>query len=405
MTQEKRLNRSRDALLGGVCAGVAEYFDVDPVVVRILVVVLTVASAGLLGVAYVAMWAVLPKAPEVVVPVEVEPQSVRSDTYGEVTAAVARGHAEGAGQQGASPAQAAAWRYASAAHVPPPPPPAAASASAGAMPPAGGSAGAPSRPAAPSQPVGAPMMHGGAVPQPVRLAEGSPAPVDAASQVFAAPTQPMATVSAPVDVASQLAAASGQSTTPSSPMGAPVPSAAVPVQPVQPVQPPREPSATAVKGALWLGSFLLFFGVMSFVATFVEGVSWWQYWPVIFVILGIVRMVVPAKPGHRTRHFVDGLVCFCVGGTLLPMSLGMVGWQTIGLMLMGLWPVLLMVAGLRILGGALKSPLLTLLAGACFAVFCVVGLVWYAVPGSVEHVVISAPYGRDYYIEMPPWFD
>ncbi|WP_417133488.1 PspC domain-containing protein, partial [Rubneribacter badeniensis] len=121
MTQEKRLNRSRDALLGGVCAGVAEYFDVDPVVVRILVVVLTVASAGLLGVAYVAMWAVLPKAPEVVVPVEVEPQSVRSDTYGEVTAAVARGHAEGAGQQGASPAQAAAWRYASAAHVPPPP--------------------------------------------------------------------------------------------------------------------------------------------------------------------------------------------------------------------------------------------------------------------------------------------
>ena len=116
-------------------------------------------------------------------------------------------------------------------------------------------------------------------------------------------------------------------------------------------------------------------------------------------------MVVPAKPGHRTRHFVDGLVCFCVGGTLLPMSLGMVGWQTIGLMLMGLWPVLLMVAGLLILGGALKSPLLTLLAGACFAVFCVVGLVWYAVPGSVEHVVISAPYGRDYYIEMPPWFD
>ena len=93
MTQEKRLNRSRDALLGGVCAGAAEYFDVDPVVVRILVVVLTVASVGLLGVAYVAMWAVLPKAPEVVVPVEVEPQSVRSDTYGEVTAAVARGHA------------------------------------------------------------------------------------------------------------------------------------------------------------------------------------------------------------------------------------------------------------------------------------------------------------------------
>ena len=402
MTQEKRLNRSRDALLGGVCAGVAEYFDVDPVVVRILVVVLTVASAGLLGVAYVAMWAVLPKAPEVVVPVEVEPQSVRSDTYGDVTAAVARGHAEGAGQQGASPAQAAAWRYASAAHVPPPPPPVVASVSAGAMPSAGGPAGVPSRPTVPSQPVGAPPASAGMVPPPAQLTGGSPMPVDAASQFAAAPTQPTAVAPASIDAASQFAVASGWPTAPSSPMGVPVPSATVPVQPAQP---PKEPSVAAVKGALWLGSFLLFFGVVSLVATFVEGASWWQYWPLIFVILGIMRMVVPAKPGRRTRHFVDGLVCFCVGGTLLPMSLGVVEWQTIGLMLMGLWPVLLMAAGLFILGGALKSPLLTLLAGACFAAFCVVGFAWYAVPGATEQIVISTPYGRDYYIEMPPWFD
>ena len=58
-----------------------------------------------------------------------------------------------------------------------------------------------------------------------------------------------------------------------------------------------------MKGALWLGSFLLFFGVMSFVATFVEGVSWWQYWPVIFVILGIVRMVV--RPSRGTARVIS----------------------------------------------------------------------------------------------------
>ncbi|OUO92512.1 hypothetical protein B5F40_01050 [Gordonibacter sp. An230] len=344
MTQEKRLYRSRDALLGGVCAGVAEYFDVDPVVTRILAVVFAIASAGVLGVAYVAMWAVLPKEPEKVAPVEVEPQSVRSETYGEVDASVARGRADqGTDAQEMSPAQLAAWRYTSAAHVSPPPPPAVISA--GAMPPAGGGvAGAMPYSVTPSQPTGAPTAPVGAPPQPV-----------------AAPTGP--------------------------------------------VSPPKEPSAAAVKGALWLGSFLLFFGVTSLVVTFVEGVSWWQYWPLIFVILGIVRMVVPAKPGRRARHFVGGLVCFCVGGTLLPMSLGVAGWQSLGLMLVGLWPVLLMVAGLFILGCALKSPLLTLLAGAFFAAFCVAGLVWYAVPGATEQIVISAPYGRSYYIDILPWLD
>ena len=105
------------------------------------------------------------------------------------------------------------------------------------------------------------------------------------------------------------------------------------------------------------------------------------------------------------RQFVDSLITFSAGVVLVLMSLDVIGWRSIEFMLVGLWPLLLIMVGLLLLGGALKSPLLTLLAGACFAVFCVVGLVWYAVPGSIEHVVISAPYGRDYYIEMPPWFD
>ena len=41
MTSEKRLLRSRKALIGGVCAGVADYFNVDPVIVRIIMVVFT----------------------------------------------------------------------------------------------------------------------------------------------------------------------------------------------------------------------------------------------------------------------------------------------------------------------------------------------------------------------------
>lgn len=126
MTNEKRLLRSRKALLGGVCAGVADYFDVDPVIVRILAVVFALASGGLLAIPYAAMWAVVPLEPKEEAPLDVEPQSVHSETYGAVNMGASRKREVGA-PTAASAAQAAAWRYAhpsytSAAHVPPEPP-------------------------------------------------------------------------------------------------------------------------------------------------------------------------------------------------------------------------------------------------------------------------------------------
>ena len=76
MTSEKRLLRSRKALIGGVCAGVADYFNVDPVIVRIIMVVFTLASGGLLGIAYILLWSVLPLEPKEEAPLDVPPQSV-----------------------------------------------------------------------------------------------------------------------------------------------------------------------------------------------------------------------------------------------------------------------------------------------------------------------------------------
>lgn len=56
---QKRLYRSRkDQMLGGVCGGVAEYFDVDPSIVRILWVVFTFSGMPLI--AYIVAWIILP---------------------------------------------------------------------------------------------------------------------------------------------------------------------------------------------------------------------------------------------------------------------------------------------------------------------------------------------------------
>ena len=80
MNPTRQLYRSRNALVGGVCAGIAERFDVDPLVVRILFLTFAVLTLGLAGLAYLVLWAVLPKRPMQVKPVKVEPDSVHSDT-------------------------------------------------------------------------------------------------------------------------------------------------------------------------------------------------------------------------------------------------------------------------------------------------------------------------------------
>ncbi|MBI2908087.1 MAG: PspC domain-containing protein [Chloroflexi bacterium] len=58
---EKRLHRSEtDRLIGGVCGGLAEYLDVDPVFVRLAFILLAFAN-GVGIIAYVALWIIMPK--------------------------------------------------------------------------------------------------------------------------------------------------------------------------------------------------------------------------------------------------------------------------------------------------------------------------------------------------------
>ncbi|MEQ8415178.1 MAG: PspC domain-containing protein [Imperialibacter sp.] len=60
MTQ--RLTRSRDKMLGGVCAGIANYFGWDPTMVRLGYVVLSLLSAAFPGIlVYIIMWIVVPE--------------------------------------------------------------------------------------------------------------------------------------------------------------------------------------------------------------------------------------------------------------------------------------------------------------------------------------------------------
>ena len=56
-----RLRRSsRERMWAGVAGGLAEYFDVDPVLTRLMWVVATVVTAGLFVAVYIVMWVIMP---------------------------------------------------------------------------------------------------------------------------------------------------------------------------------------------------------------------------------------------------------------------------------------------------------------------------------------------------------
>lgn len=54
----------KDRKIGGVCGGLGEYFNKDPVLFRILFVVLALLSFGLGIIAYLVMWLIIPSKPK-----------------------------------------------------------------------------------------------------------------------------------------------------------------------------------------------------------------------------------------------------------------------------------------------------------------------------------------------------
>ena len=59
----RRIYRSRkNRMLGGVCGGIAEYFEIDPVLVRLLfVLLLFMGFSGII--IYLVAWLIIPESP------------------------------------------------------------------------------------------------------------------------------------------------------------------------------------------------------------------------------------------------------------------------------------------------------------------------------------------------------
>ena len=60
--EPKKLTRSNNKMVAGVCAGIAEYFEIDPTLVRVCYAALSIFSAGFPGLLlYIILMLIMPQ--------------------------------------------------------------------------------------------------------------------------------------------------------------------------------------------------------------------------------------------------------------------------------------------------------------------------------------------------------
>lgn len=59
----KRLYRSRERIIAGICGGIAEYLNIDPVAVRLVAAVSILFSFFTVIIAYFIAWMIIPERP------------------------------------------------------------------------------------------------------------------------------------------------------------------------------------------------------------------------------------------------------------------------------------------------------------------------------------------------------
>ena len=62
MSPAPRLSRSRNKMIAGVCAGIAEYFGWEVTLFRVVYVIVSILSVAFPGIlVYIVLWVVMPR--------------------------------------------------------------------------------------------------------------------------------------------------------------------------------------------------------------------------------------------------------------------------------------------------------------------------------------------------------
>lgn len=261
----KRLYKSSDAVISGVCGGIAEYFDIDPTLVRILTVVISILGLGLPVIIYVILMIVVPPDP-----------------------GVAQGYVDARAEAKEAPCQ-RIYATVTADQPPPPDPSTRVSAASGA----------------------AQATAGG----------GSPTEKNPSSFANMAKTH----------------------------------KTAVPL----------------------IGIILVGVGIIALLCNIVH-ISVWRFWPVILIVAGVVSLFTPGPRGWSLERAGNSIVLITIGLALLAWMLQLVHTSEFIAAFRDLWPALLVVAGLAIIGSARKSSVVSLSSSLVLSATIIAGILLYS---------------------------
>jgi phage shock protein C len=59
-TKKLYRTKGKDSMIGGVCAGIAEYLNTDPTIIRLIAVLLIFVGFGSAILAYLILWLIVP---------------------------------------------------------------------------------------------------------------------------------------------------------------------------------------------------------------------------------------------------------------------------------------------------------------------------------------------------------
>ncbi|NTU71440.1 MAG: hypothetical protein HGB10_06440 [Coriobacteriia bacterium] len=123
-----------------------------------------------------------------------------------------------------------------------------------------------------------------------------------------------------------------------------------------PAPPPPAPLPPARNnGGIWAGVILIAIGAIFLAGQVLPGLAWWNLWPLIVVLVGVIQMFTPNHKGEwGSDRVLDGLGTVIIGGVFLGNTLGVISW-TVWWTFITLWPVLIVALGVSLLGRGLRQ--------------------------------------------------
>jgi phage shock protein PspC (stress-responsive transcriptional regulator) len=150
--------------------------------------------------------------------------------------------------------------------------------------------------------------------------------------------------------------------------------------------------------AVVTGAFLICVGIIILLGNMVN-VSIWRLWPLALIIVGAVQLFTPSTKGWSIERAGGALVLIALGIVLLAWMLRIISARAFLLCFMSLWPMLLVIGGLQIIGGAKRIAIFNLLGSLLFAGTLLVGSWYYGdIDGSIT---LRLPSGEPLVISIP----